>query len=80
MSAITATVRVEDDMSTVVGKLFRQFPKGTIVQLALSEVTASSPVPSLEEYRQQIASARAKSPRSPWQTTAKTMTALREGE
>lgn len=80
MSAITATVDLADDMTTVVTNLLRQFPKGTRVKLAISEVPPANPVPSLEEYRQIIATARDKAPRGPWTTTAETMKALREGE
>lgn len=80
MGAITATVDLEDDMTTVVTNLLRQFPKGTRVKLAISEVPRANPVPSLEEYRQIIATARDKAPRGPWTTTAETMKALREGE
>ena len=80
MSAITATVDLEDDMTTVVTNLLRQFPKGTRVKLAISEVPRANTVPSLEEYRQIIATARDKAPRGPWTTTAETMKTLREGE
>ena len=48
--------------------------------VAISEVPFEDPVPSLNEYRQMIAAARAKAPASPWKTTAETMQALREGE
>lgn len=80
MSAITATLDVEDDVSTVVAEMMRQFPKGSRVKLAISEVPPAAAVPSLDEYRQMIAAARQKAPRSPWKTTAETMNALREGE
>jgi hypothetical protein len=80
MSAITATIELEDDMTSVVTDLLRQFPKGSRVKLAISEVPPATPVPSLEDYRQMIAVARQKAPRSPWVTTAETMKALREGE
>jgi hypothetical protein len=80
MSAITATLDLEDDMTTVVTNMLRQFPKGSRVKLAISEVPPATPVPSLEEYRQMIATARQKAPRGPWATTAGTMKALREGE
>ncbi|MCX6836479.1 MAG: hypothetical protein NTX35_01535 [Verrucomicrobia bacterium] len=80
MSAITATLDLEDDMTTVVTNMLRQFPKGSRVKLAISEVPPATPVPSLEEYRQMIATARRKAPRGPWATTAETMKALREGE
>ena len=80
MSAITATLDLEDDMTTVVANLLRQFPKGSRVQLAISEVQPATPVPSLDEYRQGIAAARQRAPRGPWATTAETMNAIREGE
>ena len=80
MSAITATLQVEDDVSTVVAEMLRQFPKGSRVQVAISEVPPAGPVPSLDEYRQMVAVARQQAPRSPWKTTAETMSALREGE
>ena len=80
MSAITATLDLEDDMTTVVANLLRQFPKGSRVKLAISEVPPATPVPSLEEYRQMIAVARQKAPLGPWATTGETMKALREGE
>jgi hypothetical protein len=81
MSAITATLNVEDDAATIVANMLRQFPKGSRLKVAISEVSAASPpVPSLGEYQQMIAAARAKAPHSPWQTTAETMKALREGE
>jgi hypothetical protein len=80
MSAITATLDLEDDMTTVVTNLLRQFPKGSRVKLAISEVPPATPVPSLDEYRQMIAAARQKAPRGPWATTAEAMMVLREGE
>lgn len=80
MSAITATLDLEDDMTTVVANMLRQFPKGSRVKLAISEVPPATPVPSLEEYRQMIATARHKAPRGPWATTAETMKARGEGE
>jgi len=80
MSAITATLSVEDDVTTVVGEMLRQFPKGSRLKVAISEVAAVSPVPSLDEYRQMIAAARAEALRSPWRATSETMKALREGE
>ena len=80
MSAITATLAVEDDVATVVANMLRQFPKGSRVKLAISAVPPAAPVPDLAEYRQMIAAARQQAPRSPWQTTAETMKALREGE
>lgn len=80
MSPITATLNLEDDMTTVVANMLRQFPKGARIKLAISEVPPVAQVPSLDEYRQMIAAARKKAPRSPWPTTAETMKALREGE
>jgi len=80
MSGITATLDLEDDMTTVVTNMLRQFPKGSRVKLAISEVPPATPVPSLFEYRQMIAAARQKAPDGPWTTTAETMKALREGE
>ena len=80
MNVITATLHVEDDVSTVVAEMLRQFPKGSRVQVAISEVPPAGPVPSLDEYRQMVAAARQRAPRSPWKTTAETMSALREGE
>ena len=80
MSAITATLELEDDMTTVVTNMLRHFPKGSRVKLAISEVPPATPVPSLEEYRQMIATARQKAPLGPWATTVETMKALREGE
>jgi hypothetical protein len=80
MSAITATLDVEDDVTTVVTNMLRQFPKGSRLKVAISEVSAVAAVPSLDEYRQMIAAARAEAPHSPWQTTIETMKALREGE
>jgi hypothetical protein len=80
MSVITATLDLEDDMTTVVTNMLRQFPKGTRVKLAISEVPTATPVPGLDEYRQMIAAARLQAPHGPWATTAETMKALREGE
>lgn len=80
MSTITATIEVEDDVSGVVAELLHRFPKGSRVQLSLSEVPPARPVPGLEEYRQGVAAARRLAPPSPWVTTAETMKALREGE
>ena len=80
MSAITATLDLEDDMTAVVANMLRQFPKGSRVKLDISEVPPAAPVPSLEDYRQMIAAARQKAPRGPWATTAETMKALRESE
>jgi hypothetical protein len=48
--------------------------------LAISEVPQQQLVPGLEEYRTIIEKARRQAPQSPWQTTAETMQALREGE
>jgi hypothetical protein len=67
-------------MTTVVTNVLRHFPKGSRVKLAISEVPPATPVPSLEEYRQMIATARQKAPLGPWATTVETMKALREGE
>jgi hypothetical protein len=80
MSAITVTLDLEDDMTAVVANMLRQFPKGSRLKLAISEVPPEAPVPSLEAYRQTIAAARQKAPGGPWKTTAETMKALREGE
>jgi len=80
MSAITATLNAEDDLTVIVTNMLRQFPKGSRLKVAISEVPAAAPVPNLDEYRQMVAAARAKAPRSPWKTTAETMKALREGE
>jgi len=80
MSEITATIQVEEDISTVVAEMLQRFPKGSRVQVAISEVPIAQPVPSLDEYRQKVAAARQQAPRSPWKTTAETMSALREGE
>ena len=80
MNAFTATLDIEDDISTLVAEMLRRFPKGSRVKLDISEVPSAGPVPSLEEYQQMIADARKQAPRSPWQTTAETMRALREGE
>ncbi|MCB1225089.1 MAG: hypothetical protein KDK99_04690 [Verrucomicrobiales bacterium] len=80
MSAITTTLKLDDDLTSVVANMLQQFPKGSRVQLAISEVPPVAPVPSLEEYRQNITAARRAIPRGPWVTTAETMKALREGE
>lgn len=80
MGAIIATLDLKDDMTQVVANMVRQFPKGSRVQLAISELAPDTPVPTLDEYRQEIATARQKAPASPWKTTAETMKALREGE
>ena len=80
MNAIAATLDVEDNVSSVVAEMLRQFPKGSRVQVAISELPPPAPVPSLEEYRRTVATARQRAPRSPWKTTAETMKALREGE
>lgn len=80
MSAITATLDLKDDVTAVVANMLRQFPKGSRVKLAISEVPPETPVPSLEEYRQMVAAARQKAPCGPWATTAETMKALREGD
>ena len=80
MSAITATLDLEDDVTAAVAEMLRQFPKGARVKLAITEVPPATPAPGLEEYRQMVAAARRKAPGSPWKTTAETMQALREGE
>ncbi len=80
MSAITATLDLEDDATAIVANMLRQFPKGSRVKLAISEVPPATPVPGLEEYRQMVADARRKAPGRPWRTTAEAMQALREGE
>lgn len=80
MSAITATLDIQDDAPSVLANLLRRFPKGARVQVAISEVPASVPVPTLDEYRQRIAAARSQAPASPWPTAAEAMKALREGE
>lgn len=80
MSAITATLDITGDAASVVADLLRQFPKGSRVKLAISEVPPATPVPGLEEYRQMVAAARRKAPGSAWKTTAEAMQALREGE
>jgi hypothetical protein len=80
MSAITATLDLKDDMTSVVTNILRQFPRGSRVKLAISEIPAVTPAPSLDEYRQMIATARLQTPRGPWATTAETIKALREGE
>ncbi|MBL9113575.1 MAG: hypothetical protein JNJ83_01105 [Verrucomicrobiaceae bacterium] len=67
-------------MTAVVANMLWQFPKGSRVNLAISEVPPATPVPSLADYRQMIAAARQKAPRGPWATTAETMKELREGE
>lgn len=80
MGAITATLDLDDNITVVVAKMLQQFPKGSRVKLAISEVPSAAPVPSLAEYRQMVASARLKAPVSPWSTTVETMKFLREGE
>jgi len=80
MSAITTTFDLKEDMTAVVTDLLRQFPKGSRLQLAISEVPPATPVPSLDEYRGMIAAARQKAPRGPWITSAETMKSVREGE
>ena len=80
VSAISATLQIEDDASTIVAEMLRQFPKGSRVKLDISEVPALGPVPGLDEYRRVIALAREMAPRGPWKTTAEAMHALREGE
>lgn len=80
MSTITATLDMKDDVAGIVTNLLRQFPRGSRIKLAISELPSPAPVPGLEEYRLRIAAARAQAPRSPWPTTPETMKALREGE
>ena len=80
MSAISATLQIEDDASTIVADMLRQFPKGSRVKLDICEVPPLGPVPTLDEYRRAIALARECAPGSPWKTTAEAMSALREGE
>lgn len=80
MSAITATLEVEDDISALVTDMLRQFPKGSRIKLAISEIPVVPPQPSLADYRSTIAAARRNAPCSPWKTTAEAMKALREGE
>jgi hypothetical protein len=80
MSAITATLDLGDDMTTTVVNLLRQFPKGSRVKLAISEVPTATAALSLDEYRKIVTAARQKAPPSPWKTTSETMKALREGE
>ena len=67
-------------MTGVVADLLRQFPKGSRVKLAISEVPPLAPVPSLEAYREMVSAAQSKAPGGPWKTTAEAMKALREGE
>ncbi len=80
MSAISATLQIEDDASKIVAEMLRQFPKGARVKLDICEVPMPDPVPGLEEYRRIIAQARENSPRGPWRATEEAMRALREGE
>jgi hypothetical protein len=80
MSAITATIQIEDDAAEIVADMLRQFPKRSRVKLAISEVPLPAAVPDLDEYRRIIASAREKVPRIVDGTTAETMKILREGE
>ena len=80
VSAISATLQIEDDASTIVAEMLRQFPKGARVKLDICEVPALGPVPGLEEYRRMIAQARENAPRGLWKTTDEAMRALREGE
>lgn len=80
MSSITATIDLKDDAVAIVADLLRQFPEGSRVRLAISEVAPATPAPSLDEYRQTIAAARRRLPSGPWRTTSEAMKALREGE
>lgn len=80
MGATIATLDLKDDMTQVVANMLRQFPKGSRVQLAISELPPDTPVPTLDEYRLEIAASRQKAPASPWRTTVETTKALREGE
>lgn len=82
MNVISTTIDLGDgeEMTAIVADLLRQFPKGSRVKLAISEVPPTTPVPGIDEYRGMIAAARQNVPRSPWETTAETMKALREGE
>jgi hypothetical protein len=82
MSVISTIIDLGDaeNMTAVVADLLRQFPKGSRLKLAISEVSPAPPAPSLEEYRGMIAAARQNAPRSLWKTTAETMRVLREGE
>lgn len=50
VSAITATLDVEDDVTAVVVNILLQFPKGARVKL-ITEVPPATPVPGVEEYR-----------------------------
>ncbi len=80
MRVVTATFNIGDNAAEVVAEILCQFPKGVRVKLAVSEVPQQQLVPGLEEYRTIIEKARRQAPQSPWQTTAETMQALREGE
>ncbi len=80
MSAITATLDVDDDMTAAVADMLRHFPKGSRVKVAMSNIPPAEPVPTLDEYRQMVAEARRRAPRNPWKTTAEAMKVLREGE
>lgn len=80
MSAISATLDIEDDMTSVVTNLLRQFPKGARVTLAISELPPATPVPNLDAYRQMVEAARSKAPPCPWNTSTETMQAIREAE
>lgn len=80
MSSISATIDLKDDATTIVADLLRQFPQGSRVRLAITEVAPTTPVPSLDDYRQTVAAARRELPPSPWKSTAEAMKTLREGE
>ena len=80
MTALTATIQIEEDMSAIVEELLRSFPKGSRVQVALTELSPPCPVPDLHTYRQSIAKAREAAPVNPWKTSNETMQALREGD
>ena len=80
MSSISATIDLKDDATAIVTNLLRQFPKGSRVRLAISEVESNAPVPGLDEYRQAVAEARRQLSSNLWKTTAEAMKTLREGE
>lgn len=80
MSSITATFDVQDNVSALVEDMLRQFPKGSRIRVAVSEVQGAQPPPPLAEYRSAIAAARQKVSRGPWKTTAEAMQSLRETE
>ena len=80
MTAFTATIQIEEDMSGVLTELLRPFPKGTRIRVALTELAPAAPIPDLDTYRRRIEKARAEAPVNPWMTSKETMQALREGE